>query len=145
VTSRNQRASAIGFGLLALVVLPAPDGTIAAADRSQTAANYAVDYGPTAFRATQLTQGVAYVQPPSPLRHTQMVQVVGYTNVVALRATQVIRVLAVINPPPPPVRDPGCPVGMDPAPGSDTACAVTISPGAGGTGACRVSMTPSVS
>lgn len=39
--SRNRRASALGIGLAALVVLPAPDGTITQADRQHVAFCYA--------------------------------------------------------------------------------------------------------
>jgi hypothetical protein len=39
--SRNKRGSALGIGLAALVVLPAPDGAIAQADRQQAAYSYA--------------------------------------------------------------------------------------------------------
>lgn len=39
--TRNKRASALGIGLAALVVLPAPDGAISQADRQQTAYSYA--------------------------------------------------------------------------------------------------------
>jgi hypothetical protein len=39
--SRNKRASALGIGLAALVVLPAPDGTVVQADRQQVAYCYA--------------------------------------------------------------------------------------------------------
>lgn len=39
--TRNKRASVLGFALAALVVLPAPDATIDAADRQQVAFSYA--------------------------------------------------------------------------------------------------------
>lgn len=39
--SRNKRASALGFALAALVVLPAPDATINQGDRQQVAFSYA--------------------------------------------------------------------------------------------------------
>jgi hypothetical protein len=41
MNTRNKRASALGIGLAALVVLPAPDATIAQADRQQVAYSYA--------------------------------------------------------------------------------------------------------
>jgi hypothetical protein len=41
VDTRQKRASAIGLGLAALLVLPAPDGTIDQADRQQAASAYA--------------------------------------------------------------------------------------------------------
>lgn len=41
MNTRNKRASALGIGLAALVVLPVPDGTIAQADRQQAAYSYA--------------------------------------------------------------------------------------------------------
>jgi hypothetical protein len=41
MNTRNKRASALGVTLAALVVLPAPDGTIAQADRQQVAYCYA--------------------------------------------------------------------------------------------------------
>jgi hypothetical protein len=39
--TRNKRASVLGFALASLLVLPAPDGTIAAADRQHVAVSYA--------------------------------------------------------------------------------------------------------
>jgi hypothetical protein len=39
--TRNKRASALGFALAALVILPAPDGAIAQADRQQVSFSYA--------------------------------------------------------------------------------------------------------
>jgi hypothetical protein len=41
MTSRNKRASALGLGLAALVVLPAPDGSVVQADQQQVMACYA--------------------------------------------------------------------------------------------------------
>lgn len=41
MNTRQNRSSAIGFGLAALVVLPAPDGSVALADRQQVTAAYA--------------------------------------------------------------------------------------------------------
>jgi hypothetical protein len=41
VNTRQNRSSAIGLGLAALVVLPAPDGSVALADRQQVTAAYA--------------------------------------------------------------------------------------------------------
>jgi hypothetical protein len=41
VNTRQNRSSAIGLGLAALVVLPAPDGSVALADRQQVTACYA--------------------------------------------------------------------------------------------------------
>ena len=40
VDSRNKRASVLGFGLAALLVMPAPDGTIDQADRQHVAYSY---------------------------------------------------------------------------------------------------------
>ncbi len=39
--SRNKRASALGFALAALVILPAPDATVIQGDRQQVAFSYA--------------------------------------------------------------------------------------------------------
>lgn len=41
MNTRNKRASALGIGLAALVVLPAPDSAITISDRQQTAFSYA--------------------------------------------------------------------------------------------------------
>jgi hypothetical protein len=41
MNTRQNRSSAIGLGLAALVVLPAPDGSVALADRQQVTACYA--------------------------------------------------------------------------------------------------------
>jgi hypothetical protein len=41
VDTRNKRASALGFVLAALVVLPAPDAAIGQADRQQVTFSYA--------------------------------------------------------------------------------------------------------
>jgi hypothetical protein len=41
VNTRQNRSSAIGFGLAALVVLPAPNGSVTLADRQQVTAAYA--------------------------------------------------------------------------------------------------------
>jgi hypothetical protein len=41
VDTRNKRASVLGLTLAALAVLPAPDGTVAQADRQQVAWCYA--------------------------------------------------------------------------------------------------------
>lgn len=41
VDTRNKRASALGFALAALVVLPAPDATVDQADRQHVAFSYA--------------------------------------------------------------------------------------------------------
>jgi hypothetical protein len=41
VDTRNKRASVLGFALVALVVLPAPNGSVSAADRLQVSASYA--------------------------------------------------------------------------------------------------------
>lgn len=38
--TRNDRASILGFGLAALLVLPAPDGTVSQPDRQHVAACY---------------------------------------------------------------------------------------------------------
>jgi hypothetical protein len=40
VNTRSKRSSAIGIGLAALVILPAPDGAVAQADRQQVTAAY---------------------------------------------------------------------------------------------------------
>lgn len=40
MNTRNKRASALGFALAALVVLPAPDAAIAQADKQQVAFSY---------------------------------------------------------------------------------------------------------
>jgi len=40
IDTRNRRASVIGLDLLALRVLPSPDGTIDAGDRAQLAGKY---------------------------------------------------------------------------------------------------------
>jgi hypothetical protein len=41
VDTRNKRASVLGLTLAALVVLPAPNGSVSAPDRLQVSANYA--------------------------------------------------------------------------------------------------------
>ena len=41
VDTRNKRASILGIGLAAALVLPAPDATVAQSDRQQTAFAYA--------------------------------------------------------------------------------------------------------
>jgi hypothetical protein len=40
VDTRNKRASVLGLTLAALVVLPAPNGSVSSADRLQVSANY---------------------------------------------------------------------------------------------------------
>lgn len=63
--TRNKRASAIGAGLAFLVMLPAPDGTVAAADRIHATGLYAgiaaattdTSYPPSRGRVVRLLRG----------------------------------------------------------------------------------------
>ncbi len=71
INSRNRRASILGLTLASLVVLPAPDGAIDAADRAQVATSYAEDIGTPAVVPQPLEQVFGVVTrrlPPLPVR-----------------------------------------------------------------------------
>jgi hypothetical protein len=88
--TRNQRASILGFGLVAALVLPRPDSAVELEDRYQTAFSYAGDgTAAAAIRTTQVAVEAAWQQDGG-VRVTQVVVEYPWTQDGTAKVTQLL-------------------------------------------------------